>query len=227
MERILLLHEKMKWNNRTVDFLRLSGYEVMEEEPDNLEGQKVSLQLAGAILMECEDAITYSDTCKRLRGLTDKPIMILSHLGEEWEKVKMFQCGADDYLASPYLQTELIARLRAHMECYRRLTKGVGVLKSQDMVINAFTRKVYIREELVALRMKEFDILLYLAQHSGRVVTKEELYQMVWRTEHFIANYSNTVAVHIKRIREQVEDDIENPQYIKTVWGIGYQFINR
>ena len=137
----------------------------------------------------------------------------------------MFRSGADDYLVRPYLQTELMARIRAHIDCYMRLTQSFGVIKVRDMVINAFARKVYIKNELIPLRLKEFDILLYLAQHQNRVVTKEEIYRVIWKTENFLENYNNAVAVYIKRIREKIETDIENPQYVETVWGIGYRFV--
>ena len=225
MARILLLHGEKNWDGQVKDYLELGGYEVMEEKLEKSESIGIKIQLASAILLECSQVEPHMEVCQKLRGITDKPILILADYGEEWEKVKMFRSGADDYLVRPYLQTELMARIRAHIDCYMRLTQSFGVIKVRDMVINAFARKVYIKNELIPLRLKEFDILLYLAQHQNRVVTKEEIYRVIWKTENFLENYNNAVAVYIKRIREKIETDIENPQYVETVWGIGYRFV--
>ena len=225
MDRVLLLRGNCSWNSKARDYLELSGYEILEENTEGLDNCNLSFQLAKVVLIECDDIEKDSSICRKTRDLTDKPIMILSSQNEEWGKVKMFQSGADDFLASPYLQTELMARIRAHIQCYKRLTQPIGIIKVRDMVINVFTRKVFVDNECIQLRIKEFDILLYLAQHQNRVVTKEEIYHMIWKTDEFINAYSNTVAVHIKRIREKVEKDVGNPQYVQTVWGLGYRFI--
>lgn len=226
MDSILLLHEEHGWNEKTKDYLQLAGYEIIEGNVDRLEKSRFVFQMVNVILIEGEEILYYSQMCRKIREITDKPIIILSKKGDEWEKIKIFQSGADDYLVSPCLQSELMARVRAHIDCYNRLTRSAGLIKAKDLVINKLTRRVYINEKHVPLRFKEFDILLYLAQNSNRVVTKEELYHVIWKTDDYVEAFSNTVVVHIKRIREKIEADVENPQYVVTVWGVGYRFIN-
>ena len=155
MARILLLHGEKNWDGQVKDYLELGGYEVMEEKLAKSESIGIKIQLASAILLECSQVEPHMEVCQKLRGITDKPILILADYGEEWEKVKMFRSGADDYLVRPYLQTELMARIRAHIDCYMRLTQSFGVIKVRDMVINAFARKVYIKNELIPLRLKD------------------------------------------------------------------------
>lgn len=226
MDCVLLLHEKSGWNEKTKDYLELGGYEILEGDIANLEQSQFSFQIASVVLIEGEEILFYSQMCKKIRAITDKPIMVLSKNGEEWGKIKIFQSGADDYLVSPYVQSELMARVRAHIERYNQLKKCQKLVKVKDMVINVFTRQVYVKEELVPLRLKEFEILLFLVQNSNRVVTKEEIYHVIWNTDEYIEACSNTVAVHIKRIREKIEDDVESPKYVETVWGVGYRFHN-
>lgn len=226
MDRILLLHEEHGWNEKTKDYLQLAGYEIIERNIDGLEKSRLVFQNIKVILIEGEEISFCSKMCKKVRQITDKPIMILSPKGDEWEKIKIFQSGADDYMVSPCLQSELMARIRAHIECYNRLSRSVELIQVRGMVINRLTRRVYMNGNLVPLRLKEFDILLYLVQNSNRVVTKEELYHVIWKTGGYVDAFSNTVAVHIKRIREKIEADVENPQYVVTVWGAGYRFIN-
>lgn len=225
MDRILLLKGKQCCYSKVKDYLELSGYEVLQGVLEEVDGCKLSFQIAKVILIEGDEIESCIPACVKVRALTNKPIIILSSRGEEWEKVKMFQSGADDYLVSPYLQMELMARIRAHIDRYKRLTQPVGIIRIRDMVINIFTRKVFMCEKYIPLRLKEYDILLYLAQHQNRVVTKEEIYHVIWKTDEFVNSYSNTVAVHIKRIREKVEEDVDNPQYVQTVWGVGYRLI--
>lgn len=234
MERILLLHDGSGRSEKTRDYLELGGYEILESsiegfERDNsllMENIRFTFQMIHVIVIEGEEIILYSKLIKKLRSITNKPIIILSKRAEEWEKLKVFQAGANDYLVSPYLRTELIIRIRAHIECYRRLTHDAGLIKVKDLVINTFERKVYVKNQLVPLRGKEFDILLFLAKNSNRVVSKEEIYHIIWKNMEYEQPYSNTVAVHIKRIRQKIEMDVDNPQYLETVWGVGYRFMN-
>lgn len=233
MERILLLHQDNNCSERTKDYLELGGYEILEGSIEGygsdkllrIDKMKFTFQMVQMILIEGDEITLYSKVCKKLRGMTNKPIIVLSGNGEEWEKIKIFQSGANDYLVSPYLKTELIVRIKAHIECYRRLTKDSGIIQIRGLMINTFERKVYVNNHLVTLRGKEFDILLFLAQNCNRVVPKEEIYQLIWKNSEYDQPYSNTVAVHIKRIREKIEEDMDNPQYLETVWGVGYRFM--
>ncbi len=225
MEKILLLHEGFGWNSKVKDYLLLSGYEIQEGGIDDFEGYRFYIQNSHLILFECNDTEKYAPCLAKIRQITPRPIMVITNNLNEWDKVKMFQAGADDYLVSPYLQTELMARIRAHINCYHRLAGPYGIITVRELVINAFAREVYMKGKPVFLRLKEFEILLYFAQNPNYIITKEKIYHEVWKTEDMPGTYSNTVAVHVKRIREKIEEDMYHPQYLETVWGYGYRFL--
>lgn len=225
MYYILLLHEQLGGESRVRDYVRLSGYEVIEGDLQHLDRIWEVLHCCNLVLVECDEVEAYFGACNRIREMTRVPIMVVSNCDGEWEKIKMFEAGVDDYLTAPYRQTELVARIRAHIDRYHQLTRPFGIIKIRDLQINVFERRVYMKEELIGLRLKEFDTLLYLAQRPNKVVTKEDIYMAVWKDSRVVDNFYNTVAVHVKRVRERIEEDIENPQYIETVWGIGYRFL--
>lgn len=225
MYYILLLHEQPESESRVKDYVRLSGYEVIEGDLQHLDQIWEQMYRCKLVLVECNKVEKYYRTCSHIREMTRVPIMVLSDSDGEWEKIKMFEAGVDDYLAAPYRQTELTARIRAHIDRYHQLTRPFGIIKVRDLQINVFERRVYMKEEMISLRLKEFDTLLYLAQRPNKVVTKEDIYLAVWKDSSVMDNFYNTVAVHVKRVREKIEEDIENPRYIETVWGIGYRFL--
>lgn len=225
MYYILLLHEQLGGESRVRDYVRLSGYEVIEGDLQHLDRIWEVLHCCKLVLIECDKVEAYFGACNQIREMTRVPIMVVSNCDGEWEKIKMFEAGVDDYLTAPYRQTELVARIRAHIDRYHQLTRPFGIIKIRDLQINVFERRVYMKEELIGLRLKEFDTLLYLAQRPNKVVTKEDIYMAVWKDSRVVDNFYNTVAVHVKRVRERIEEDIENPQYIETVWGIGYRFL--
>lgn len=225
MEKILLLHEEIGWDSRIMDYLLLSGYEIQEGCIVDFEETQYLFQSVSLILFSCNDTEKYVQYLIKIRQITPKPIMVITDNRDEWGRVKMFQAGADDYLISPYLQTELMARIRAHINCYYRLSGPIGIITVRELVINTFSREVYLKNELIPLRLKEYEILLYLAQNPNCVIKKEEIYHAVWKTEDEPGEYSNTVAVHVKRIRERIEEDLFHPQYVETVWGYGYRFL--
>lgn len=224
MHSILLLHEEQRGSSRIQDYVELSGYKVIEGDLECIANYAEILQAVDLILMECDEVRNYFEACEQLRVMTWLPIIVISRCGEEWEKIKMFQAGADDYLVTPYLQAELIARIHAHIERYRRLTRPFGIVEVRDLEINAINRQLRLRGKYIPLRVKEFDVLLYLAQRPNQIVTKEQIYREVWRDE-ILDGVFNTVAVHVKRVREKIETDIENPKYIETIWGTGYRFL--
>ncbi len=227
MHNILLLREKKEGTSRVRDYVQLGGYFVMEIDMQRQHRDKVIelLQKARLVLIECSQVSICFDACRQIRQLTQIPIIVLSECDGEWEKIRVFEAGADDYMAAPYLQLELVARIRAHIERYDRLTRPFGILKIRDLEINLYERRVYMKGEQIIMRLKEFDILLYMAQRPNTVITKEDIYQAVWEDNQILDKFYNTVAVHVKRVREKIEEDIENPKYIETVWGVGYRML--
>lgn len=220
---ILLLHEMLDEPCKLKDYLQLSGYDVMEGGLNRLAEYEKPIQKADVILLYCEQVRSYFVLCEKIRLQTQIPIIILSKEDGEWEKIKMFQSGADDYLVEPFKQGEIIARVQAHIARYRRLTRPFGYIRVRGLCIEVLSRRVLLDNEEVFFTAREFDVLLYLAQHADEVVSKQDLYIAVWEDQ-LGDGYYNSVSAYIKKIRKKIERDPENPQYIETIWGIGYRF---
>ncbi len=221
MYRILLLHEIPEYDCKVQDYLRLAGYEVKDSLLSERKYEN-ELRRYDMILFDYVTLDTLMQVVEYVRDRVQIPIIILSEQNDEWEKIKLFQAEIDDYIVKPYGQGEFLARIQAHIERYKRLTKPVGIIRVEDLEIHAFSRKVYLRGSEVEMRLKEFDVLFYLAKHIDEVVTKQALYEAVWGDGLNDGLY-NSVAVHVKKIRNKIEKDISNPRYIETVWGVGYR----
>lgn len=222
MYQVLLLNEMSNNNHRVKEYLSLGGYAIKEQELYEEDVLK-DLHCFDLILIESDEVEQCIEVVRRVRCKVQIPIIVLSDRDDEWEKICLFRNGIDDYLVKPYWQGEFLARIHAHIERYKRLTRPFGMIKVDGLEINAFSRRVLLNGKEVELRLKEFDVLLYLAQHMDRAVTKKEIYEEIWKDD-LADGFYNTVAVHVKRIRAKIERDVENPRYIQTVWGIGYQF---
>lgn len=223
MYQILLLHDVPDRAARIQDYLRLSSCNVLEGRIEKASDYREWMESVDGILLYCDTATDYYNICEEIRTVTQTPVLVLSGESDEWVKIKMFQCGADDYLVEPFPQGELLARLRAHIERYRRLTRPFGYIEVNELKIDTFSRRVYINDEPVVFRSKEYEVLLYLAQRPNITVTKQEIYTAVWK-DSLGEGYYNSVSVHIKRIRRKIEKDPENPRFLETVWGVGYRF---
>ena len=166
------------------------------------------------------------DICKKVREVKNIPIIIVSAKKDDIDKVKGLGWGADDYITKPFSPNELVARVKAHLARYERLVGSVmednQIIEIRGLKIDTSARRVWINGEEKTFTTKEFDLLTFLAVHPNRVYTKDELYTNIWDMDSFgdIA----TVTVHIKKIREKLEFDTSNPQYIETIWGVGYRF---
>ncbi len=220
MYSVLLLHEANNYDVKVKEYLSLGECRI--EVMCLSDSAYLSyLHTFDIVLMDCDDIVTCLKSVREIRSYEQFPIVVLSEQDDEWEKIRLFQNGIDDYMVKPYWQGELLARLQAHVERYRRLTRPFGVIKVEDLEVNTLSRVVTVEGEEIDLRPKEFEVLLYLTQHMNEVVTKKELYEMVWK-EGITDEFYNTVAVHVKKLREKIEKDITNPRYIQTVWGVGY-----
>lgn len=220
---VLLLREMLKEPCKLKDYLQLSGYTVMEGGVDHPSEYDKVIQEMDIILIYCERARPYFELCEKMRMQTQLPIIILSQEDDEWEKIKMFQLGADDYLVEPLQQGEVVARVKAHIARYKRLTRPFGFIRVRGLCIEVLSRRVLINGEEVFFTAREFDVLLYLAQHADEVVRKQDLYSAIWEDQ-LSEGYYSPVSVYIKKIRRKIEADPENPQFIETIWGIGYRF---
>lgn len=152
------------------------------------------------------------------------PIIMLTAKISENDKITGLTLGADDYITKPFHPLELVARVKSALRRYTKYNPQIhdqNVISINGLEINPLTHQCFLYDQEITLTPKEFDILLFLANHQGQVVSSEELFQKIWKEQYL--NNNNTVMVHIRRIREKLQDNSKNPQFIKTVWGVGYK----
>lgn len=152
------------------------------------------------------------------------PIIMLTAKISENDKITGLTLGADDYITKPFHPLELVARVKSALRRYTKYNSQIhdqNVISINGLEINPLTHQCFLYDQEITLTPKEFDILLFLANHQGQVVSSEELFQKIWKEQYL--NNNNTVMVHIRRIREKLQDNSKNPQFIKTVWGVGYK----
>ncbi|MGE7947072.1 VanR-ABDEGLN family response regulator transcription factor [Lysinibacillus sp. NPDC093688] len=184
-----------------------------------------SVKLDLAILDVMMPEIDGFEICRRIREQYHFPVIMLTAKEEEIDKITGLTLGADDYITKPFRPLEVIARVKAQI---RRFTKynQQGILQNNPiidfsgLIIEQKTRKCMLNEKQLSLTPTEFSILWFLCVNRGRVVSSEELFQEVWQEKYYSSN--NTVMVHIRHLREKMNDTVENPKFIKTVWGVGY-----
>ena len=166
------------------------------------------------------------EVCKKIREEKNIPIIMVSAKKEDIDKIRGLGMGADDYMTKPFSPSELVARVKAHLARYDRLVgssnKNNDVIEIRGIRIDKTARRVIVDGEEKAFTGKEFDLLTFLAEHPNHVYTKEELFREIWDMDS-IGDIA-TVTVHIKKIREKIEFDSAKPQYIETIWGVGYRF---
>ena len=163
---------------------------------------------------------------KKLRQSSDVPVIVLTANDLETDEVMGLELGADDYITKPFSPSELVARVKAHLSRYERLINSNmqenDVIELRGLKIDKTARRVWVNEEEKQFTTKEFDLLCFLAQNPNRVFSKEELFRQIWALES-VGDIA-TVTVHIKKIREKIEYNTAKPQYIETIWGVGYRF---
>ena len=222
MYDILLLQEMPEGDSKIKDYLCLGGccVNAMPMEELDFHGDSRHFDL---IVVECDQLELCIPLVEGIREHMQIPIIILTEQDDEWEKIRLFKLGIDDYIVKPYWQGELLARIQAHIGRYKRLTRPFGMIKVDNLEINAFSRTVMLDGKQVEFRLKEFEVLLFLAQHMDEVVCKQDIYEAIWR-DNLADPFYNHVAVQVKKVREKIEKDINNPRFIETVWGVGYRF---
>ena len=227
MSKILIVEDEVAIAELEKDYLELSGFEV-EVEHDGMTG------LARALAEEFDlfildlmlPGIDGFEICKQIREKKNTPILMVSAKKDDIDKIRGLGMGADDYVTKPFSPSELVARVKAHMARYNRLI-GSNVVENdiieiRGIKIDKTARRVWINGEEKQFTTKEYDLLTFLAENPNHVYTKEELFREIWDMES-IGDIA-TVTVHIKKIREKIEMDTSKPQYIETIWGVGYRF---
>ena len=227
MRNILIIEDDGDIASIERDYLELNGYQV-EIAPDGITGLERGLHgnfhlILLDLMLPGMDGFS---VCRRLREATDIPILMVTARQEDIDKIRGLGLGADDYIEKPFSPSVLVARVNAHLARYERLTGGqrkpCSELQVGEIRINTDTRRVFVGDREVALKNKEYELLLFLMLHLDMVFSREDLYEKVWGLEAMGDNA--TVAVHINRLREKLERDPSHPRYIQTVWGAGYRF---
>jgi DNA-binding response OmpR family regulator len=227
MDKILIVEDEAAIAELEKDYLELSGFDV---DIENTGDKGLAAALTGEYKLIILDLMLPNvdgfEICKRVREEKNIPVIMVSAKKDDIDKIRGLGLGADDYMTKPFSPSELVARVKAHLARYERLI-GTG-MKENEMIeirgikIDKTARRVYVNGEEKAFTTKEFDLLTFLAQNPNHVYTKEELFQEIWDMES-IGDIA-TVTVHIKKIREKVEANTSKPQYIETIWGVGYRF---
>lgn len=227
MSKILIVEDEVAIADLEKDYLELSGFEVMLEYTGD-GGLKRALEedidlLILDIMLPGMDGF---DICKEVRQKKDIPIIMVSAKKEDISKIRGLGFGADDYMTKPFSPSELVARVKAHLDRYQRLVGGAkkvnDIIEIRGLKIDKTARRVYVDGEERAFTTKEFDLLTFLAENPNRVFKKDELFREIWDLES-VGDIA-TVTVHIKKIREKIEKNTSKPEYIETIWGVGYRF---
>lgn len=206
-------------------YLRNEGYNIFKcynglEAIETVENNEIHLVIMDIMMPEM-DGIKATEKIREVKNI---PVIMLSAKSEDIDIVNGLEMGADDYITKPFKPIELIARVKSQLRRYTTLGSVIDnkdIYKTGDLIIDDERKEVTVDGEIVKLTPVEYKILLFLTQNAGRVFSIEAIYEKAWNEPSF--NPENTVAVHIRRIREKVEIDPKNPKYLKVVWGVGYK----
>jgi DNA-binding response OmpR family regulator len=227
MSKVLIIEDEIAIAELEKDYLELSGFQVTIET-NGARGCQLALEenfdifILDLMLPDMDGF----DICQEIRQRKDTPILLVSAKKEDIDKIRGLGLGADDYITKPFSPSELVARVKAHLARYERLIRSGrvinDVLEIRDIKIDMEARRVWVRGEEVQFTTKEFELLEFLARNPNHVFSKQELFKEIWDMDS--VGEIATVTVHIKKIREKLEFDSTKPQYIETIWGVGYRF---
>ena len=228
MSKILIIEDEDSIADLEKDYLELSDFTV-EIAGDGIEGEKKALEedfdlIVLDLMLPGKDGF---EVCKSIREKKNVPILMVSAKKDDIDKIRGLGLGADDYMTKPFSPSELVARVKAHMARHERLVNSNAkpankIIEIRGLKIDKTARRVWVDGEEKQFTTKEFDLLTFLAENPNHVFTKDELFREIWDMDS-IGDIA-TVTVHIKKIREKIEFDSANPQYIETIWGVGYRF---
>lgn len=228
--KILVVDDEKEIRDLIAIYLKNEGFQVLKasngkEALEMLNEEEVHLIILD-IMMPKMDGI---EACMKIREEKSMPIIMLSAKAEDMDKIFGLTTGADDYMTKPFNPLELIARVKSQIRRYTKLNNATTTnieneIEIDDLIINVSTHQVNVNGKDVKLTPREFDILELLARNRGIVFNMEKIYERVWKEDFF--DSTNTVMVHVRKIREKIEEDPRKPRYIKTVWGVGYKIEN-
>ena len=227
MSKILIVEDEEAIADLEKDYLELSGFDV-EIENDGTSGMERALNedfdmFILDLMLPGTDGF---EICRKIREKKNTPVLMVSAKKDDIDTIRGLGLGADDYITKPFSPSELVARVKAHLARYERLIGSTAqkndIIEIRGIRIDKTARRVWVNEEEKQFTTKEFDLLTFLAENPNHVFTKDELFSKIWDMES-IGDIA-TVTVHIKKIREKIEFNTAKPQYIETIWGVGYRF---
>lgn len=227
MSKILIVEDEVAIAELEKDYLELSGFEVAIEGSGDFGLERALKEEFDLVILDLMlPKVDGFEICRQIREVKNIPVIMVSAKKDDIDKIRGLGLGADDYMTKPFSPSELVARVKAHLARYERLigsnAKENEVIEIRGIRIDKTARRVYVNGEEKTFTTKEFDLLTFLAENPNHVYTKEELFQKIWDMES-IGDIA-TVTVHIKKIREKIEANTSKPQYIETIWGVGYRF---
>ena len=225
--KILIIEDSVRLADTIAEALQNENYVVDTANDGQLGYEHASTGIYDMVILDLMlPGVDGFEICREIRNQKNTPIIMVSAKKDDIDKIRGLGLGADDYMTKPFSPSELVARVKAHLARYERLI-GTGVqendvIEIRGLKIDKTARRVWINGEEKNFTTKEFDLLTFLAQNPNRVFTKDELFKEIWAMES-IGDIA-TVTVHIKKIREKIEFNTAKPQYIETIWGVGYRF---
>lgn len=225
MSKIVIVEDEPSISEVVSLYLRRAGYDVASFSDGEKALKEITSSMPDLIILDVMlpgmDGFTLT---RNLRDTSDVPIILLTSRREESDRIAGLELGADDYVVKPFSPQELVSRVRAVLRRIRSSGEqtNTGILKFNNLDINPQTRVVKRNGEEILLTVKEFDLLHYMALHPKQVFSREQLLENIWGFSHYID--PGTVTVHMRRLREKIEEDSTKPNLIITVWGIGYKF---
>ena len=228
MAKILIVEDDEEIALLERDYLEVSGYEVEVKSDGNGVAEQVIHGDYDLLILDIMLPGTDGfEICRQIRTEKSTPIIFVSARKDDIDKVKGLGFGADDYITKPFSPSELVARVKAHLASFDRVVNSSSAYSNDDVIrirglkIDNISHKVWVDGAEKLLTTKEYDLLYFFAKHPGQVFSKEELFQRIWDQDS-VGDIA-TVTVHVKKIREKIELDKDHPQYIETVWGVGYR----
>ena len=226
MDKILIIEDDVAIAEIERDYLELDGFAVEIAADGNVGLERGLSGEHSLILLDLMlPGMDGFAICRALREQIDVPILMVTARQEDIDKIRGLGLGADDYIEKPFSPSVLVARVKAHLARYRRLTgseRTSGEIQIGGIRLNEETHRVYVDGREVELTNKEYELLLFFMLNVDVVYSREQLYERIWGWD--AMGDSATVAVHINRLRKKIEQDPANPRYIVSVWGAGYRF---
>ncbi|MBF7082570.1 response regulator transcription factor [Desulfallas sp. Bu1-1] len=227
MKKILVVDDEIEMLELIKKYLYREGFEVLTTSSPDEAIRLMQFWAPDLIILDIMlPGADGFDICRKIRQNKSTPIIFISAKSDESDKVLGLGLGGDDYLTKPFSLNELIARVKAllrrcyHHECSS--DKHNNIINHGSLEINLSSHEVFVSGKPISFTAKEFELLALMATNPNRIFSREELYERIWQDE--AMGDSRTVIVHIKRIREKIEKNPREPEYLKTVWGVGYKF---